>query len=307
MAVRNLGLVQAIWVGTTAPTNIFMIWADVTPVGGNPSIIHKYYNTITAQWEPFIINAAILPLVRSSANILLNYNTSQFELLGGTHLSIKANVLADVTPPFLISDITGLQDALDLKVDKVAGKSLILDTEITRLSSVTNYTHPANHPPSIITQDSSNRFVTDVQIAAWDAKQAAIGYVPYDASNPSGYLTLADISGFIEPITITLPSEGSVQARVDNAVEGVDYPTGWVLYAAGDNANDLIIEHGLTKYVIFVSINSIQVGGLTPGSRMLLGNAAYSGIIAPDNDTLRIEGLATKATIIKINIIFSPV
>ena len=33
-----------------------------------------------------------------------------------------------------------------------------------------NYTHPANHPPSIITQDASNRFVTDTEKATWNAK-----------------------------------------------------------------------------------------------------------------------------------------
>lgn len=37
-----------------------------------------------------------------------------------------------------------------------------------------NYTHPANHPPSIIAQDASNRFVTDAEKAAWNAKEPAI-------------------------------------------------------------------------------------------------------------------------------------
>lgn len=37
-------------------------------------------------------------------------------------------------------------------------------------SGATNYTHPANHPPSIITQDASNRFVTDTEKATWNAK-----------------------------------------------------------------------------------------------------------------------------------------
>ncbi len=50
----------------------------------------------------------------------------------------------------------------------------------TKLDSVaanaTNYTHPVNHPPSIITQDASNRFVTDAEIASWDAKQPAGTY-----------------------------------------------------------------------------------------------------------------------------------
>jgi len=35
-----------------------------------------------------------------------------------------------------------------------------------------NYTHPASHPPSIITQDSSNRFVTDAEKSTWNAKAA---------------------------------------------------------------------------------------------------------------------------------------
>lgn len=41
-----------------------------------------------------------------------------------------------------------------------------------------NYTHPASHPPSIITQDASNRFVTDAEKTTWNAKQAALGFTP---------------------------------------------------------------------------------------------------------------------------------
>ena len=37
-----------------------------------------------------------------------------------------------------------------------------------------NYIHPANHPASIITQDASNRFVTDTEKSAWNAKEPAI-------------------------------------------------------------------------------------------------------------------------------------
>lgn len=33
-----------------------------------------------------------------------------------------------------------------------------------------NYVHPVNHPPSIITQDSSNRFVTDAEKTTWNSK-----------------------------------------------------------------------------------------------------------------------------------------
>ena len=39
-----------------------------------------------------------------------------------------------------------------------------------------NYAHPANHPANIITQDASNRFVTDAEKTSWNAKQAAGNY-----------------------------------------------------------------------------------------------------------------------------------
>lgn len=34
----------------------------------------------------------------------------------------------------------------------------------------TVYTHPANHPASVITQDSNNRFVSDIEKVSWNAK-----------------------------------------------------------------------------------------------------------------------------------------
>ncbi|MEV5028493.1 hypothetical protein [Paenibacillus sp. LPE1-1-1.1] len=50
----------------------------------------------------------------------------------------------------------------------------LLDVKITKLDGIAtganNYVHPANHPPSIITQDASNRFVTDTEKTTWNAK-----------------------------------------------------------------------------------------------------------------------------------------
>jgi len=40
--------------------------------------------------------------------------------------------------------------------------------------TVDRYTHPANHPASIITQDETKRFVTDAEKSMWNAKQAAL-------------------------------------------------------------------------------------------------------------------------------------
>ena len=94
----------------------------------------------------------------------------------------------------LAGDLAGTADAptvpgLATKVDKVTGKSLLSDTEITRLATLSNYTHPTNHPPSIITQDASNRFVTDAEKTAWNAKQSNLGYTPENVANKATTLT----------------------------------------------------------------------------------------------------------------------
>lgn len=40
-------------------------------------------------------------------------------------------------------------------------------------TNANNYTHPASHPASIITQDAENRFVTDAEKTAWNDKEDA--------------------------------------------------------------------------------------------------------------------------------------
>ena len=60
------------------------------------------------------------------------------------------------------TSVAGFMSAADkIKLDGIA-------------AGATVYSHPANHPASIITQDASNRFVTDAEKAAWNAKQAAL-------------------------------------------------------------------------------------------------------------------------------------
>lgn len=95
------------------------------------------------------------------------------------------------------------------KVDKSTGKSLLADTEISRLATLVNYVHPINHSPSIIAQDINNRFVTDNEKTTWNAKQASLGFIPENTSNKNianGYAGLGVdgklISSQIPSITI---------------------------------------------------------------------------------------------------------
>ncbi len=109
-----------------------------------------------------------------------------------------------------INQIIDLQDELDLKLESISGLnisnlvndsnfisslsghnatelddiissgsgSIITTEERNKLFGIAenanNYTHPENHSPSIITQDESNRFVTDIEKSTWNGKEDAI-------------------------------------------------------------------------------------------------------------------------------------
>jgi hypothetical protein len=293
MGTKNLGLVQAIWVGTSAPSNTSMLWYDISE-GVN---LHKYYKISSSTWETFVINSATAPLSKEGVNILLIYDTDQFEVVAGK-LSIKAGI---ISPPFTISDITGLTTALNNKVTVVAGKSLMSDAEILRLASVGNYTHPSTHSPSIISQDSINRFVTDAEKEAWSGKQDSLGFTPYDSSNPDGYITEEYLTTHKIPDiqAITLPNASTVAARCSGAVEGTDYPTGWTIGTATYD-EDLLITHTLDKKVSSVTIWTNE----GENDRLLISPANYTGLIMPLSNTLVIEGLAQTSKPIIIYITF---
>ena len=60
------------------------------------------------------------------------------------------------------------------KVDKVVGKSLISDSEIERLANMednaNNYVHPSTHEASMIVEDNTHRFITDLERVNWNNK-----------------------------------------------------------------------------------------------------------------------------------------
>ncbi|GFZ32565.1 hypothetical protein CSC2_30910 [Clostridium zeae] len=66
------------------------------------------------------------------------------------------------------STATTTTDTLQLK----EGTNIDITTsgKIITINNTYSYTHPANHPPSIITQDASNRFVTDTEKASWNSR-----------------------------------------------------------------------------------------------------------------------------------------
>lgn len=73
--------------------------------------------------------------------------------------------------------MTALNAAIGNKVDKVTGKQLSTEDftteEKTKLAGLSNYTHPSTHAASMITEDSTHRFVTDTEKSTWNSKLSA--------------------------------------------------------------------------------------------------------------------------------------
>ena len=48
------------------------------------------------------------------------------------------------------------------------GPTAVIEEIVAASPGTSTYTHPATHPPSIIAQDASNRFVTDTEKEGWN-------------------------------------------------------------------------------------------------------------------------------------------
>lgn len=102
-------------------------------------------------------------------------------------------------------------------------------------------------------------------------------------------------------VSITLPSAASVAARILAAVEGVDYPTGWVL-TAGTSPVDLLITHNQNRILNGITVFSID--GLNQERLLVPFSNAYSGILVPDTNSVLIEALSDITTKLRINVTF---
>lgn len=111
-----------------------------------------------------------------------------------TTLEAAKTHMDDTTKHITAAERTGWNAKASTSVATSAANGLMSSADKTKLDGIAananNYTHPANHPPSIIAQDASNRFVTDAEKTTWNAK--ANTTVATSAAN--GLMSAADKS-----------------------------------------------------------------------------------------------------------------
>ena len=98
--------------------------------------------------------------VGTTALTFQSFNISPY--IAGTGITVTGNTISiNTTTAVATTSTAGFMSAADkTKLDGIA-------------VGATNYTHPATHAPSIISQDARNRFVTDAEKTTWNAKESA--------------------------------------------------------------------------------------------------------------------------------------
>jgi hypothetical protein len=172
---------------TDVPLNA--VFTDTTYSVGDGGLTQKNFTTAL---ETKLDGIEALADVTDTTNVVaaLTAGTNVTIAGDGTISSTDTNTTYSVGDGGLTQN--NFTDTLKGKLDNIA-------------ENANNYTHPANHAPSIITQDSSNRFVTDTEKATWNAKQDALSNV----SDGTGGEILLSSNLKVNGSTITSVSDDS--------------------------------------------------------------------------------------------------
>ena len=105
----------------------------------------------------------------------LDYIDSDIQTIN-SHLEDMASEIEELKEGNIEIDLADYAKKTELssKVDKVDGKGLSTNdyttAEKNKLAGLSNYTHPSSHSASMITEDSTHRFVTDSEKSSWNNK-----------------------------------------------------------------------------------------------------------------------------------------
>ena len=116
--------------------------------------------------------------VNAQGHVTAGENPTTLSGFGITDAAPKSHVGSTGTAHGVAtSDVDGFMSSTDkVKIDTVE-------------SNANNYTHPASHPASMITQDSTHRFVSDIEKSTWNAVSNKVDKVSGKGLSTEDYTT----------------------------------------------------------------------------------------------------------------------
>ena len=138
------------------------------------------------------------------------WNGKQNSLTAGANITISENTISAVNTNTTYSVATTSANGLMSSTDKVKLNGIA--------TGANNYTHPSSHPASIITQDASNRFVTDSEKATWNGKASTSTATTSD----NGLMSSSDkskLDGIAAGAQVnrTIATQAQAEAGTDNS------------------------------------------------------------------------------------------
>lgn len=332
MAIKttNLGLVKAIFVGTSAPSNKNLIWRDTSLTVP----IHKFYNETTLSWVE-LVNAVLVDNITIKIDVdgKLYVDSSEIPSLTVENGSITLIKMADMPTSSLIyrkTAGTGVPEVnllATLKVDLLLEGTNTGDQDLSLLAlkSYTINGHQLNGNIEITPEDIGSPSGSGSSSGANTGDETLISIL-YKLGIPDIY-SATHIDETFQPLVIgkglstedfttedkekldalakpvywfSLISSSTVAGRCAGTITRGEGTELWNI-VAGSSDVDLSITHDTFRKPISVTITSTDINGdriLTPFLK------AYSGVISPDDTHITIEGLATIETVITVFITF---
>ena len=160
-------------------------------------------------------------------------------------------------------------------VATTSANGLMSSTDKTKLDGIAtganNYTHPVNHPPSIITQDASNRFVTDAEKATWNAKGSS--NLALGTTSTTAYRGDYGNTAYTHSQSAHAPSGAQVNQTLTSG-------NGMATWTATNG--DLTITLGTPSTITSVTTNSVTATSHTHALTLTKADITALGIPAQD-------------------------
>lgn len=171
-------------------------------------------------------------------------------------------------------------------VATTSSNGLMSSADKTKLDGMTNYIHPVNHPPSIITQDANNRFVTDAEKAAWNSKPS--GSVATSTTNgmmsSTDKVKLDSLSSSVASTT----TNGMMSAADKTKLDGI--ATGATAYThPATHAPSIITQDASNRFVTDTEKSTWNAKASTS-----VATTAANGLMS-STDKTKLDGIAANA------------
>lgn len=196
----------------------------------------------------------------------------------------------------------GATPAISISAATVSAAGSMSAADKSKLDGIaagaTAYAHPASHPANMINTDGNNRFVTDAEKTAWNAKQAALGFTPENSANKgaaNGYASLdsggkvpsAQLPGFVDDVLeyanlAALPGTGAAGTMYVTLDTNRVYRWGgssYVEISPSPGSTDSVTEGSVNIYFTYQRVRDTVLTSLSTATNAVIA-AADTALVA---------------------------